>query len=294
MIATPEQATTAHAWRVNPRPPAVLQVECDGIGVGWEQRFLVAADIHYDNPHCRRDLLKAQFDEAVERGAGIVIVGDWFDAMQGRDDPRRSKALLSPALAHDYIDAMIDESAAFLRPYAASIVMVSDGNHETAVTRKLETNLTRRLAQSLGAPYMPYSGWIQFRFNSGDGDTKRARTAINAFYHHGSGGGGAVTRGVIQTNRRAAMLANAHICLSGHIHESWSVWIPQAGVTGAGTPYTYDQLHVSTGTYKDEWSEYGGYHIEKGRPPKPLGGMWLRFWYDLKARGRVRYDAMRA
>jgi hypothetical protein len=31
----------------------------------------------------------------------------------------------------------------------------------------------------------------------------------------------------------------------------------------------------------------GGYHIEKGRPPKPLGGYWLEFYYDPSATGRV-------
>jgi hypothetical protein len=31
-------------------------------------------------------------------------------------------------------------------------------------------------------------------------------------------------------------------------------------------------------TYKEEYGDgSGGYHIEKGRPPKPLGGAWLTF-----------------
>ena len=41
--------------------------------------------------------------------------------------------------------------------------------------------------------------------------------------------------------------------------------------------------YIRTGTYKDEYGEgAGGFHIERGRPPKPLGAVWLRFYLRSK------------
>jgi hypothetical protein len=271
----------------------VLLIESDDAAAGWERHFLIASDIHFDNPHCDRTLLRAHLDQAMERQAGIILLGDTLDLMQGRDDPRRDGASMKAEYLIDYLDQVLIDAQAFLSPYASNILMVSEGNHESAVRKRLGTNPTKRLAAALGVEAMPYSGWMLFRFLSGEAE-KRTRSAFRCYYHHGSGGGGAVTRGVIDTNRRSAMIDGAHIFLSGHIHEAWQMWIPKAGVTSQGHTYTYDQLHVSSATYKDEWAAGEGYHIEKGRPPKPLGGTWLRFWYDTLARNRIRYDASRA
>jgi hypothetical protein len=193
----------------------------------------------------------------------------------------------------DYLDKVLADASTFFAPYRDHIVMVSEGNHESSVRKRLGTNPTRRLADALGAQCMPYSGWLMFRLFR-DEEKRGTHNTIRCYYHHGSGGGGPVTRGVIQTNRRAAMIDGAHIMLSGHIHESWVVWTPRAAINTQGTPHTVDQLHVSTGTYKDEFAAGEGYHVERGRPPKPLGGMWLRLWYDARAHGSIRYDAMRA
>lgn len=54
------------------------------------------------------------------------------------------------------------------------------------------------------------------------------------------------------------------------------------------------QEHLQLSTYKQEFDLRGGYHIEKGRPPKPLGGTWLRFYYDSKARGNVGHELIKA
>jgi hypothetical protein len=33
---------------------------------------------------------------------------------------------------------------------------------------------------------------------------------------------------------------------------------------------------VRTATYKEEWADgYMGFHVERGRGPKPLGGYWM-------------------
>ena len=270
----------------------VLRIEARA-RADWEQWFLVASDVHLDNPHCDRSLLRSHLEEAMQRGAGIVLLGDTLDLMQGRDDPRRDGGSMKPQYLIDYVDQVLADASTFFAPYREKIVMISEGNHESSVRKRLGTNPTKRLAESLGVECMPYSGWLMFRVVR-DERGRSTHNTIRCYYHHGSGGGGAVTRGVIQTNRRAAMVDGAHIMLSGHIHESWVLWTPRAAVNTQGTPHVIDQLHVSTGTYKDEFSVGEGYHVERGRPPKPLGGMWLRLWFDARTHGSIRYDATRA
>ena len=44
-----------------------------------------------------------------------------------------------------------------------------------------------------------------------------------------------------------------------------------------GVLYQRTQYHVRLPTYKNEYKDgYGGWHIETGKPPKPIGGMWMR------------------
>ena len=52
------------------------------------------------------------------------------------------------------------------------------------------------------------------------------------------GGSAVVTKGVIDTNRRSVMLANADIVATGHIHESWEMPLMRK--------------HLSTRTGKEE------------------------------------------
>jgi len=102
------------------------------------------------------------------------------------------------------------------------------------------------------------------------------------YYFHGSGGGGPVTKGVIQTNRRAASV-DAEIYWSGHVHEAWvhhDVKISYDNVNKriVDRPVT----HISTSTYKREWNARGGWHTERGAPMKPIGSYWLTFKYHRK------------
>ena len=61
-----------------------------------KQKFLLISDLHWDNPHCDRELLKNHLDEAVRRNAAVVVNGDFFCLMQGKGDPRRSKDDIRP------------------------------------------------------------------------------------------------------------------------------------------------------------------------------------------------------
>lgn len=268
----------------------VLTIRHSDVAGGWEQRYLLISDVHFDSPHCDRRLLTKHLTQAKESDAGIICIGDWFDAMGGKKDKRANKSTVRPEDSKDnYFDALVDNSAEYLAPYAENLVMMSLGNHETAITKHNEIDILARLCKDLGAQYMGYSGFLRFMFQGDQGK----RSTRRAYFFHGSGGGGPVTKGVIQTNRRAASV-DADMFFSGHIHESWVVENVIVKMSDGGRIYHSTQMHVQLPTYKNEYEMSGGFHIEKGRPPKPLGGYWLIFYYERGQSGRVGYRLERA
>lgn len=258
----------------------------------WEQWILLTADHHWDHPDCDRDLLAYHLDLAADRGAGAMVFGDLYCAMQSRDDRRGGKSSIRPEhqTAH-YLDALINTGVDWYAPWADRLWLVSDGNHETAVHKRLETDLVARLCEGLQrqhkSPVMrgSYRGFCTLLLD--DGQTVQP---IKLFWDHGSGGGGIVTKGVIQTNRRAAYV-DADIVVTGHVHERWVLELSRQGVTDDGTPYKARQTHVCCSTYKDEGISGNGWHVETGKPPKPLGGWWLRLTWSQRI-GRVQWQLM--
>jgi hypothetical protein len=276
-----------------PRPDVVL-VNMDVPGAGWCQRFLLRSDAHHDNAHCDQTLERRHLEEAKAGGAGIFDGGDLFCAMQGKYDRRADQGQLREELrGNDYLNRIVDYCEAFYKPYADNFIGLAPGNHETGVLKHHGLNLTQSLRDRLKAPkLMSYATWVGFRFTI----NKTKRHTIWMSRHHGYGGGGPVTRGVIQTNRMAVYLPDASIVWTGHVHEDWVVTIPRSRISSQGVPHIDEQVHVKTPGYKEEFLCAEGYHVEGGRPPKPLGAAWLEFSMrpgDSDA-GRVSYEVRRA
>ncbi len=275
----------------------VLQLKMRDIRDGWEQWFLLTSDRHHDSMHSDRNFANEHLEKARERNAKILDFGDFFDAMQGKYDPRRSYPDMNPLYLRmmekeriGYLDAIVRDAVDFYHPYADLFTLISKGNHETAISSHNDTDLTNRLVYGLNAKANTqihtgeYGGWVQFFFNFSSTVNER----VNLKYFHGSGGGGPVTKGVIQSNRQAVYLPDAHIVVNGHIHESWMVALQRERVSANGQIYQDAQTHVRTGTYKDEYGDgSGGWAVEKGMPPKPLGAVWLRFYRERK---HIRYE----
>ena len=82
------------------------------------QRFLLLSDLHWDNPLCDRALLKKHLEQAKAAEAPILVFGDLFCAMQGKYDPRSSKASLRPEhQVPNYLDALVDTAVDFFDFY---------------------------------------------------------------------------------------------------------------------------------------------------------------------------------
>jgi hypothetical protein len=104
----------------------------------------------------------------------------------------------------------------------------------------------------------------------------RHRESKTLHYHHGYGGGGEVTRGMIDNSRTRGQYS-ADIYISGHIHRRNSDENVMISVNNYGRVVQKEQVFLRAGTYKREEIGGSGYHIEKGRSARPVGGWWLDF-----------------
>ena len=268
-------------WRVIEKARNVHELRlASSLKAGSEAWQLYIADAHWDHPKCNLSLLKSHLDEARERGAAIVSVGDLFCAMQGKGDPRGDKESLRPEHQKgNYLDSLVYTSADWFAPYRDYFAVAGLGNHETSVYKHHETCLIERLCQSLRdkggiTRKGGYTGWIRSMFIRDNG---RQSYSYRVFYHHGAGGGGPVTKGAIDYNRMAEYV-DADAFVSGHVHWKNNTPVQRVRLNDAST-ITNSQMHyIRCGTYKDEWEDgHAGFHVEKGRGPRPLGGWWVRF-----------------
>lgn len=273
------------SYRVEPGPcPNVAIVHCDidlSRGEGWEQWALLVTDQHRDNPDTDQKMEKRHLDEARERDAVVIFNGDTFCAMQGKYDKRSDKSKLRPEhQCAEYLDSLVNTATEFYAPYAPWIVQIGDGNHETSIKQRHETDLTQRLIGGLNArggrvQYGGYSGWVVFKFTRGDQRLSRKLWRI-----HGYAGGGPVTNDMIQGQRQAAYVRGADIMFSGHTHDKWYQQRQVIGLDNGYRPKQSTIHYIKGSSYKDEYKAgAGGWHVGTGKPPKPTGAWWVRFYW---------------
>lgn len=247
---------------------------------------MLTSDEHFDSTWCNRDKMKRDLETAKVRQALIMEFGDFFDAMQGKFDPRRSMDDLRPEYrVSNYYDVVVDNAADWLEPYAANLLMFGLGNHETGVIRHVNTNLTDRLADKLrqrGSRIIAgsYGGWVRFMFNLSGGKGTGPRRSLNIYYHHGKGGSAPVTKGVIDTARQAAYLPDANIVVNGHNHNAYWLPIQRRRLTTKGMEFFDTQHFIRTPGYKQPTIARHGFDTETMPAPKPNGCIWLRLFRE--------------
>lgn len=289
---------TKRLWHLTKASNACVDIRVDSFRRrnDWQFWVLLTTDRHWDNPDSDWDLQRKHLDQAAERDWPVIDNGDFFCCMQGKYDKRASKDKLRPEHQNGrYFDSLVKTASDFFGPYASQFAVIGEGNHETSITKRHETDLIERLVSSLNTNHGGqiekggYGSWVRFLFYDG-----QSRFVVKMKRYHGHGGGGPVTKGVIQTNRRAAYLSDADIVFTGHVHEDWRLVIMREHLTTGGNVQHRKQLHICGATYKDEYKDgSGGWHIETGKPPKPIGAVWLKFWFDGK-KSQIQFDAVTA
>lgn len=243
--------------------------------------LFTCSDIHFDNPKCNRELFFKHMDLAVERNAMIAITGDFFCFMQGRYDPRGTKSdIRAEHQGGNYVDLVINEAADKMKKYAKHIIIISKGNHETSVSKRLETDVMERFIERLNllagsqVQLGAYTGYYTLSFNI----FSRVST-VDVGYSHGNWGG-VITKGTLSVVRYAAMMPNCDIMFSGHTHDGWIVPQPRLVKNNRKRKVEVkNQWHIKTGTYKEEYAKGEGWAVERIAMPKYIGGCFTKFYF---------------
>lgn len=282
MAAVSKRAARNDAWTVESLAAGVTRID-------FRKRLwvLLSSDWHWDSMKCDREKLAADLATAKRINACVLSLGDHFDCMGGKYDPRSNgKNDVRPELqAGNYFDALVDQCSDWLKPYVSQMALITPGNHETAVRKRQETCLTTRLVERLRAAGSPvrgagYAGWVMFR-----GGSDKQSAIHRLWYHHGYGGGGPVTRGVIDFSRYLVDI-DADIVVAGHIHQRTLIEASRQRLSPNGIPRISPVFLVRSAAYKQECLT-DGWAVEKGMSSRPLGGWWMRLRFE-KDTGTIR------
>lgn len=271
----------AHPWELRQTDAAVYRIDvCMPGSERHVQQVAFLSDVHFDNPDCDRDRVKRFLDICAERNAPVVCVGDWFCAMQSKGDKRSSKSKIEAYNGEAYLDRLVNDSFEFLKPYAHLLAVWGDGNHETAVTNKLETDLLERLCHRLRAEAgsqvlkAPYRFWLtvkQFRKSH----PSKFGEVYRIMLRHSGGSRGQVTKGTLSVSRTAATYHGAHLYVSGDTHVGWTVPAVQISLDILGREIQTVAQYCKLGCWKDEHSGGKGWWNETDKDPITLGGAFV-------------------
>jgi len=251
---------------------------------------------------------------AVDGNIPILGNGDNTDVMDSKKDPRREVMAMRDELrqvaqrqwietggdpdhyipigAIPYLDAVELEFAEAHAPFGRHMVMLGDGNHETAMNRHNDIDIgercaahIRRLAPGSRLARGGYSGWVKFKFT-----IHGSQMSLLLHYYHGCGTGGQVSNGEILLARLFEYNPMADIIWVGHIHEekasTRTAW--RVSPTLKGGPKSWERLGIITPGYKTRGDGHEGFLTQKGsNKPKPVGAAWLDFqWFTTGEGGR--------
>jgi len=263
------------SWAIQRTDPHACILVYDWAVFSGVEKALLLSDVHWDSAQCDLKTLARDLDKALESKSPVFIFGDFFDAMQGKWDPRSNQSSLREEhRGGSYLDLLVDTSFEWLKKYASILALISPGNHETSIQKRHEVNLTERLVTLLrreGSPCVlgTYWGFVGFSHRNGH----KTAAVHSLHYHHGFGGGGEITRGLIDHSRTRGMYS-ADIYVSGHIHRRNYDENIITMMSSRGVVHQRQQLFLRCASYK---AEHDGWHAEKGRAARPIGGWWLEF-----------------
>lgn len=239
-----------------------------------EKAIYLLSDIHFDSVKCDRRLFFKHLDMAKEEGASVFILGDLYDLMQMRFDPRGNYDSLRTELKKmAYIDEVIRDCTSKLEPYKDVIKLIGQGNHETNITKRHGVDVIQRTVGVLNdkggqivAGY--YAGWVILKC---DWQGKGKRRSYPLHYHHGYGGNAKRSKGVLNVDIDMKDYPQARIIARGHTHQKWYHPVMRDVLT-AQFLHAQETVHVvQTGSYKKKDRSIG-WEVEKGFSTPRLGG----------------------
>jgi len=283
--------------------PQVMWIRTYGMKAGYRFRLMILPDLHLDNNKSVRSLIKKHLDYAVEHQIPVILLGDIFDIMGAKSDKRQNSTDIysgvlnwRPKLPNGkrnedyhgpYFEKVVGFVSEFLEPYKDVIIGLLYGNHETAITKHNEIDVLRMLATSLGLDpelhLLPYQSYLRVFFRQYKDGGSQGHIQRTIGMHHGYGGGGVKTKGILPLGRTHDHIGiHLDALIMGHFHEGLETRHRSTHMDKKGRLEVKETMLIIAGCYKDEGRGGMGFHTERGRPPKPLGGALLEWEYFQK------------
>jgi hypothetical protein len=231
-------------------------------------------DIHKGSKTCDIKAFKKYINEYDEK-TYFMTVGDLWDAIYFRD--KRFKASgQDHSDKDDPIDEEIKEMVDLLSPIKDRIICVGHGNHEETVLKMCMTNMSKRLAIALDAPFLGYSYWVRLHLSGkGDGGVRQ----VDIFCSHGFGGGCRTEGGSITKYSKFSDRYLCDIFIVGHDHKKQFVRYPLLGIAGIKDVrlISKSKMVCLGGSWKKAYSDDTSTTWEEGKgfPPNEIGGITI-------------------
>ena len=261
----------------------IFTVDANIKSVSEPLKIAVFSDIHFDSVKCDRQRLKKCLDYCLENNIYVNLHGDIFDVMGSFQDPRSKPNDIRPEYykpGKGYLDLIVDDAFEFFKKYKDILLVISEGNHETNISRRHDVNILDRLCFLLRndgsqCQFAPYAGYVLFNFQYGNN-----RMTQKYYFHHGKGGNAFRSKGILHSQLDMGYASDADIYVSGHDHNNlYDPSNPRMNLrTQNGTykiSYSFPDW-IKIGSFK-KISNHSGWEVEKGFQAKLLGGWFIEF-----------------
>lgn len=169
--------------------------------------FIILSDLHYGAESCDIDSFQKVVKNYLD-GRYWFVLGDMLDSIiysDRRFDYKSCRINDIIHLANDLID--------MLKPYSDKCLGYITGNHEEALRKKTQIDVSQYIAEQLGVPYFGYSAYLLMRFHR-----VNHSELWRFFLSHGSYSGS--TRcGKIRKIESLSDIYDADIYITGHMHD---------------------------------------------------------------------------
>lgn len=172
-------------------------------------------DIHAGSIHCAEQKI-AEKVEGIrqQRNAYWIGMGDYADSITQKD-PRWDTESIADWVRKDNIAETERQFVVrLLKPIAKKCICMLTGNHEEAIHRHLQYDMTGNICRDLGVPYGGYSCFTKLNFKRKGGHDNHIYT-----FHCFHGAGSAQTEGArLMRLKRLVKEMQADVYFMGHLH----------------------------------------------------------------------------
>lgn len=217
--------------------------------------YAIFSDLHIGSKEFDAEALIRDLKKCVDTNTKILLNGDTMDMILLQDIKRAAASRIK----HEdgQVNKYIDEATEILMPFISHILMIAQGNHETAITKHHGVNVLSWLIERLNKEKKNgqiqqghYSNFVRINFLDPRRNYKKGGK-YDIFMTHGAGGSAPVSKGMIDFNR-IAVANNADLYAMGHKHNHLETTYPEAYITDDDRIAVRNRKAIQTPSYTQQ------------------------------------------